>query len=110
MAGPERELEQRGVMMDPEAWCGPATLGNLDVLEAIHLDYIKAGADVITANTYASSRLMLGPAGFGDQFDEINRGALKAAHRARETSGRADILGRGLPFANAAGRQRSGSH
>jgi len=86
------ELERRGVSMDPDAWCGPATLGNLDVLEAIHLDYIKAGADVITANTYASSRLMLEPAGFGDQFEEINRSAVETAHRARQASGRVDVL------------------
>lgn len=78
--------------MDPEAWCGPATLGNVDVLEGVHRDYIAAGADVITANTYASSRLMLEPAGYGDHFDTINRAAVAAALRAREASGRDDIL------------------
>ncbi len=78
--------------MNPDAWCGPASLDNADVLEAIHCDYIAAGADVITANTYASSRLMLEPAGFADRFEEINRTAVRAAHRAREASGRADVL------------------
>jgi homocysteine S-methyltransferase len=78
--------------MDPEAWCGPATLDNAKVLESIHRDYIAAGADIITANTYASSRLMLGPAGFADRFEEINRTAIGAAHRAREASGRDDVL------------------
>jgi homocysteine S-methyltransferase len=78
--------------MDPKAWCGPASLGNAEVLEAIHRDYIGAGADVVTANTYASSRLMLGPAGFADQFAEINRTAVGAALRAREASGRDDVL------------------
>lgn len=90
--GTGTELERRGVAMDPGAWCGPATLGNVEVLESIHRDYIQAGADVITANTYASSRLMLGPAGYGDQFEEINRAAIGAAHRAREASGRPDVL------------------
>jgi methionine synthase I (cobalamin-dependent) len=32
----------------------------------IHADYIAAGADVITANTYASSRLMLAKAGLAN--------------------------------------------
>ncbi len=86
------ELERRGVPMDPEAWCGPATLDHQAVLEAIHRDYISAGADVITANTYASSRLMLTPAGFGDQFEEINRAAIGAAHRARNASRRPGVL------------------
>ncbi|MDZ7783606.1 MAG: homocysteine S-methyltransferase family protein [Halioglobus sp.] len=90
--GTGTELEKRGAAMDPEAWCGPATLENVDILEHVHRDYIAAGADIITANTYASSRLMLEPAGYADHFDEINRGAVAAAHRAREASGRNDVL------------------
>ncbi len=90
--GTGTELERRGVIMDPEAWCGPDTLENAGVLEAIHRDYIAAGADIVTANTYASSRLMLGPAGFGARFEEINRIAVAAAQRARESSGRHDLL------------------
>jgi len=78
--------------MDPDAWCGPAALENAGVLEEIHRDYIAAGADIVTANTYASSRLMLGPAGFADRFEEINRVAIGAAHRARAASGRDDVL------------------
>lgn len=79
-------------MHGPDAWCGPATLENLDLLEGIHSDYITAGADVITAGTYASSRLMLEPAGYGAHFDEINRAAVAAALRDREASGRKDVL------------------
>ncbi len=78
--------------MDPNAWCGPAALDSAGVLEAIHRDYIAAGADIITANTYASSRLMLGPAGFGERFEEINGIAIEAASQAREASGRNDVL------------------
>ncbi len=90
--GTGTELQRRGVPMDPEAWCGPASLENADVLEAIHRDYIAAGADVITANTYASSRLMLGPAGFADRFAEINRTAVETALRARDAGGRDTVL------------------
>ena len=108
--GTGTELQRRGVPMDPEAWCGPASLENADVLEAIHRDYIAAGADVITANTYASSRLMLGPAGFADRFAEINRTAVAAALRARDASGRDDVLVAGslshmCPFVGGTGRQ-----
>ena len=80
--GTGTELERRGVSMNQDAWCGPATLDNVKLLEAIHQDYILAGADIITANTYASSRLMLEPAGFADRFAEINQTAVRAAHRA----------------------------
>lgn len=90
--GTGTELERRGVPMNPKAWCGAATMENTAVLEAIHRDYIAAGADVITANTYASSRLMLTPAGLADRVQEINATAVRTAHKAREASGRADVL------------------
>jgi len=78
------ELQRRGATMDPASWCGPASLNNSDLLTQIHLDYINAGSDVITANTFASSRLMLTDAGFGDRVEEINRIAVEAALRARD--------------------------
>jgi homocysteine S-methyltransferase len=78
------ELQRRGAKMDPGAWCGPATLDHDKLLTEIHTDYIRAGSDVITANTFASSRLMLTPAGFGDKVEEINRRAVEAALKARD--------------------------
>ena len=84
--GTGTELQKRGAEMDPAAWCGPATLENEKLLIEIHGDYIRAGADVITANTYASSRLMLFPAGYGDRVEEINRRAVEAALAAREAA------------------------
>ncbi|MFT5134937.1 MAG: S-methylmethionine-dependent homocysteine/selenocysteine methylase, partial [Gammaproteobacteria bacterium] len=90
--GTGTELERRGIVMDPDVWCGTASLGNVRALIDIHKDYIAAGADIITANTYASSRLMLEPAGFGDRFTEINKNAISAAQQARKESGRHDVL------------------
>ncbi len=77
------ELQQRGASMDPAAWCGPASLDNQQLLTQIHLDYLHAGSDIITANTFASSRLMLSGAGLGDQVQEINRTAVEACLEAR---------------------------
>ena len=65
---------------------------NADVLEKVHLDYIEAGADIITADTYASSRIMLREAGYENQFEEINRVAIETALRARDKSGQKNIL------------------
>src|SRR5690348_10393557 len=86
------ELQRRGAPMDVAAWCGPATLDHERLLTAIHTDYIRAGADVITANTYASSRLMLADAGLADRVDEINRRAIAAALRARDTAPNGDTV------------------
>ena len=84
------ELEKRGVEMDA-SWCGSASM-NTDVLKKIHLDYINSGAEVITANTYASSRLMLDAAGLGEHFEEINLKAIQAARQARKEAGNDNIL------------------
>ncbi len=77
--------------MDATAWCGAASLKHLDLLRDIHLDYIKAGADIVTANTFASAPLMLEAAGLEDAFAEINMAAVAAAHAARAASGRTDV-------------------
>src|SRR5215469_10832865 len=86
------ELQRRGVAMDPAAWCGPATLENERLLREIHGDYIAAGADVITANTYASSRLMLAKAGFASRVEDINQRAVAAALRARDDAKDGDAV------------------
>ena len=90
--GTGTELEKRGVPMDPGAWCGVAALDHADILKRIHLDYIFSGADIITTNTYSSSRHMLELSGLGQKFFEINKNALEAARNARETSGKPNVL------------------
>lgn len=80
------ELQRRGVDMNPAAWCGVAALENDRLLSDIHRDYIAVGAEVITANTFASSRLMLSGAGYGAQVEEINRRAVEAALSARDSA------------------------
>ena len=72
------ELQRRGVAMDPSAWSGVASLANQRVLTEIHRDYIAAGAEVITANTFASSRAVLSQSGHGDKVEAINRAAVEA--------------------------------
>ena len=86
------ELQRRGVDMDPAAWCGVASLANQQMLTDIHADYIAAGSEVITANTFATSRVILDQAGYGDKVEEINRAAVEAALRARDRSGNPEVV------------------
>lgn len=86
------ELEKRGVPMSAGAWSGPASLEHSEILEQIHRDYIAAGADIITANTYSTSRALLKLDGLDDKFEEINRASVRAALRARERSNRPDVM------------------
>ena len=105
------ELEKRGAEMNPVAWCGLVNLSNRELLESIHLDYIEAGAEVIMTNTYATSRLMLEPAGYADRIEEVYRESCGAALNARERSGKPDVLVAGslshrVPFNLDAARER----
>ena len=81
------ELQRRGAPMDAAAWCGPATLEHHTLLTGIHLDYIRAGSDIVTANTFAASRLMLTGAGLGDRVGEIAHRAIASALEARKQAG-----------------------
>ena len=91
--GTGTELERRGVAMSPEAWCGPATLGNAELLTQIHLDYINAGSDVIA---------MIGASGSGKStFSKIIAG-----HPAYEILG-GDIIFKGSSILELDPEERS---
>ena len=68
------------------AWSARANLEQPDVVQRVHEAYIRAGAEVIIANTYAASRAALEPAGLGRRVAEANRSAVRAAQRAREAA------------------------
>ena len=53
-----------------------------------HEDNIRAGAEVVIANTYALSRILMRGAGAEDRFEEAMRNAVEAAKAARDAAGR----------------------
>ena len=69
-AGNGTELQARGAKMHPKVWCGVAHVENPQIMHSIHADNIKAGANVITSNTFSCNRNMMGPAGLGDRVAE----------------------------------------
>lgn len=81
------ELERRGAAMHDKAWCAMATLNNPELLRRVHEDYIRAGARVITANTFSTNRNMLEPAGLGSRFEQLNQQAVELARQARDRTG-----------------------
>ena len=86
------DIERRGVPMVEHAWCGVSALTHGDDVRAVHRAHIDAGAELIIANTYASSRHLLAWANMEDHFEEINRRAVQLAIEARDQAGRADVL------------------
>ena len=90
--GVSTELERRGATMDDQVWSALASIESFDSLVETHQAYIDAGADVITVNSYASSRLVLETAGLADEVRTINMKNIEAALLARERCGNQDVL------------------
>jgi S-methylmethionine-dependent homocysteine/selenocysteine methylase len=82
------ELRRRGGALSDTTWSALASLTHFELLRTIHSDYIAAGADVITANTFATTRFVLEAEGHGEDFVSINARAVAAAREARDASGR----------------------
>jgi S-methylmethionine-dependent homocysteine/selenocysteine methylase len=78
------EIQARGAPMHDAVWSARANLEHLDLVQAVHEAYIRAGADVILTNTFSSGRMSLHPAGLGDEVQRCNRRAVEAALRARD--------------------------
>ena len=58
------------------------------LVEAVHRDFIAAGARVVTVNSYSATPQQLARAGRPEMFDALHSVALDAAASARERSGR----------------------
>ena len=58
-----------------------------DVVESVHLDYLRAGADILITNTFGGSRVKLQEYGLENKLVEINRGAVQIARMACEKHG-----------------------
>jgi S-methylmethionine-dependent homocysteine/selenocysteine methylase len=86
------ELEARGVPMDSHAWCGLANLTHLDKVRGIHEDNIRAGADVVTTNTFMSGIGPMRRAGAADRFEEGIRSAVRAAQQAVDQTAQRPVV------------------
>lgn len=79
-------LQKKGLKAGecPELW-------NIDKPENIidvHLQYIKAGVDIINTNTFGANRIKLKEYKLEGRLEEINRAAVLAAKQARKISGK----------------------
>ena len=78
------ELQAMGVPMHPASWCGPGNYTHSTTVRQMHERYIRAGADIITTNTFNTVRPALEASGFGELVREINVRAVDAALEARD--------------------------
>lgn len=80
--GTGTDIQRRGAPMSGDTWCAEVNLTHPDIVRAVHEDYIAVGADVITANTFATSPLLFNALGRDDELLEIDRAAVTIAQKA----------------------------
>lgn len=86
--GTGRELSRRGVEVPPNIWSAHALMHAPDAVCDVHLDYYRAGADVVTTNNYTTTPDILGRADLGHRFQELTAIARDLAMDAKARSGR----------------------
>ena len=85
-AGNGTELQRRGVPMHSIVWCAAAMKTHAETVREVHEEYIRAGADVITANTYSNARYLLELVGLEDEIGALNRQAIELVWQARDAT------------------------
>jgi len=80
------ELEKNGAKMDEKMWCGKCSVDHPDLVRKIHEDYINAGADVITTNTYSTTPISMRQYGYEDSIEEFNKKSVQVAKEAIKNS------------------------
>lgn len=73
-------LQERG--LQPGASPEAMNLEAPEVVEAVHREYVEAGADIIVTNSFGGSRTKLEHYGLQDKVGPINRAAVEIARRA----------------------------
>jgi S-methylmethionine-dependent homocysteine/selenocysteine methylase len=89
--GVSTEIQRRGTSMDANVWSGLTTKTHPDTVRQVHEDYIRAGAEVITANTYSTARHVLESIMLGHESKPINFRSVQLAKEARDAAAVHDV-------------------
>lgn len=98
--GMGQELINRKASGQGVLWSAKALFDNPAAVQAVHEDYIRAGADVITTNSYACIRNNFEPEGLLGRLGEMNKLSAMLARQAR------DKVGKKVLIAGSMGPQR----
>lgn len=92
--GTGSELQRRGVNISKRAadgglgaWSATANVDAPDIVRAVHEDYLRAGAEIITTNSFWSNRTRLGRIGQADRMEEYTRISVELARDAIDATG-----------------------
>lgn len=80
--GTGTDIERRGGKMTSATWCADANRTHGEIITQVHADYITAGADIIAANTFATSMLSFNAYGRDTEVEELDALAVGYAQAA----------------------------
>lgn len=85
--GMGQELLARTGLKPTPLWSAQVMMEMPEAVEDLHLDYIRAGAKLITVNAYSAEPCRLKRFGAEDQFTALQQAACRLAQRARDRAG-----------------------
>ena len=91
--GVGQELVRRSAARPTPLWATDAMRHAPGLAQAVHADFLAAGATVLKANTYAIHRDRLAREGLEDRFEALHDQALSEAQAARDAAGGGRIAG-----------------
>ena len=80
--GTGTDIQRRGAPMSRQTWCADVNATHGEIVRAVHDDYVRAGADVIAANTFATSPLTFNAYGRDDELIALDKAAVDHAKAA----------------------------
>jgi len=80
------EIQAMGAPMNDDSWSALALQSHPSTVLQMHMNYIRAGVDVITTDSYPAARHNLEPLGMGELTMELN---IRSVHLAMEARDRA---------------------
>ena len=89
--GMGQELVKRGAAKESPMWGAQVLMDTPDLVRQLHIEFIQAGARVITLNSYSLTLERLVNVGAADQFADLQARAFELASQARDEAGVADV-------------------
>jgi len=101
-------LQQKGFTANPDLWMSKLNITNPDIIFEIHKEYINAGADIITTNTFRTNPVAFKGAGYPFNSKYVKE-AVKIAKDAAENT-KVIIAGSNPPAEDCYQRERKISY
>ncbi len=90
-------LKSRGVDIPRDIWSAAPLLEAPDAVRRLHVDYIRAGADIITTNNYACVPSYLERRGMTERLAELVELSAQLAIEARDEAAAGSLIAGALP-------------